>query len=707
MPTGSISEVDEQFTYFGGGIGNSSKFRPFGIIGMGAVQNVSVVPISAEFSAVVCRLVQGQVIHGLRAGDHDLPIDNKFRIFAQGYVTWIVIVQRRRVSGLGVVEIKLEDGRVSSVPAIFSDAPWSEELGQIVTQLVRHMARRKRKLPHDALHRFLSLSSAWGERVTGHFAIPGHVVVTATFPDTNSGVRQASVIVFAEDEIQSLEAAATVTESGVLVVILPEGRWRGAFLQWGGQLIQLDLGRGAARGWSAFEEWLAGVSSGERGQLADLWSASGKGMSAELFQALQLPVAANLSVPGCRIRVAAIFSVGNAITVLGEAEAALPEGFSFQLHRQDGAGSTMAATTFTHPAATGGIRFALVGKWSATPGAAPRSGAVIATMRCCGHADRQWLCVSDLDSDPAWQALVSWRPESLYDDAYVSQVILPCSRGRRKQIPVSTRIVAPAGSSAAVIAPGPLHDAIIIFTGDVDALAQTVLGLFLVARGTIGIVRIGLLEPDTESRVRPLLQRWATRFGLTFVVVTPHRRLEPFTALQAVVALVESARRVLVLGAGVVPLSVGLTDPLAQAEGDCETPDLEVAPGTLQAVDADLAIFWRLSPVAHRVLSRLDLPVASLSAGLKALILALRDKRLTWKESPFMAALAAERAGHDEFHPLDNILLSEVGWTFDLACSAKFEVPLGKVRQRKTRNFRGNTPDCANEDKKTAMEMRR
>lgn len=650
---------------------------------MGNIQSLVVVPISNEYSAVICRLPRGQSVHGVQSGSAELALDGKFRIFSQDRVIWVVIVARRRLSGEGTLQVAWEDGRVSPTPVVFVEASWSAELEQVLVQLVRHIGRRKRKLPHDGLRRFLSLNSAWGERSAATFSLPGHLVVAVPAPDLGTGVRETAVIAFNENEVSAFDVPHVVTSGGTLLLTVPEGDWRSLFLTVNGQCAQIDLRRGTHPGWSAFEIWLSQLTPAERGELADYWAWSDRRPPSGVYQALHLPVSAALSLPNCHLRFVAAFSAGRDVLVFGEAPEMLPSALSFTVQRPGGDIVRPGRQMHVHPMPSGGYRFVLVARVDQT-GPEEAFGGELRVLAACGdHASHVWLRPAPLDDDAFWRMVDGWRPPGLCDDAYLRDVVLPLRRRRWHSVPLSVLSFGIPSAARADGADTLSGEALVVSTADVTPLAETTLALYLLAGKRIRSLRILLTEPEAADGLRDQVRLWSECYGMNIALVVPHRPAAPFAVLRACLAAYPPTCPILVFEAGVLPLSADIAGTIADGAGH----DLAIAPGSLDGEIAGAATGWRLSSAACNVLAAMTLPAASMEIGLKGLILALREHRMTWGEDRALSALKVARADNGAELHLDNLLISEVGWTHDRGEFAKSTAPLTSVRPKKGKVF--------------------
>lgn len=659
---------------------------------MGQPRNLLVFPLSAEHCVVVCRLPAGQVIQGLTVDKVDLPLLDKARILGAEGVTWVVVVGRRRLSGRGVMTVGGGEsaggaGAMFSAEVAFVEAGWGEEAPGIIRQITRLLSRAKRRLPHDGLHRFLSLASSWGLRAESVHLLGDRLVLRARAGMEVASPHKVMGFGFADRALVCFDVSAMVTAGGDILLLMPEGDWRGLFLVWGGRLIQVDFGRCGRSGLADLGDWCAALPPRERDAVAGFWASLAPDMPEGVFGLLALPPTIEARLDGAVLEIQALHDTGADVALFGRLEGRLPEDLSLSLRGADGRGARMGLGDVVR---TGGVDrpawcFAVAGTWSQRGTQAVE--AVEVTVKTGNREITQWLVPSCLDRASDWQRLAERRPPALRGGRYLTDVLLPLWRHRGADSQMSIVDIMADGARPMSAPSGASLDVVILSDGAEKPLQETLIALVVQGREAIGTVQVALTRPEPAQHMFETLRRWGGRYGLRFQLAVPGDELFPFAALRASVPGLARHHDLIVLTAGTLPVVQGLRrDQPGDAWGEAAFDFGHARPGDGEGPPVEGTAFWRLTPAAVAILGQIRTAIAGLEAGRRLLARALDNLRLTSGGDARLATLTVERGApaDDLARQMDRLMLIELGCEPDGVAAEREAKGTVIVRSRKS-----------------------
>lgn len=623
-----------------------------------------VVPISADASALVCRLAQGQRIAALSRDGHDIPVTARLRIIGQDHTIWILIVGR--LPPLREIDLCLAAGSVALDPVTVAIGPvgWNNDLLPAVRQLVRYLQGQSRRRACDGLYRFLSVGARWGARVASAYGAEGLLLLRLSLGGGAVEAQAVKLFGVSETGIAALDGAAACI-AGELLLGVPAGAWHSLFILWQGEFAQIDCGGATLRPWAALEQWAAAQPAGARGAFAALWSVLGKALPGGSFAALDLPRQGRLAVPAIALEVAAVVVAGSRTVLFASADGLLPDDVQIRLRHADGTQGVLAAARFSHPAeGPGGGRWRVAIAGTLPPRGEAEPAAVAVTLCSAGRTDQCWLAPVAMAVDDHWRLVQSWRPPALADDGYLRQVVLPCWHARHRAAPPTVVAIDGPGGAA-----GMAGDRVVVVAGDrsAEALHRTVIALSLACGGRPLPVLIVLTDPAAAAAVATAAAHWARCYGLAFAVAVPRHNCLPLAALAAALPLRGAAGKVLVLPAGAVPRRSDLAEVLGDGHklaGDChlalpQAPTPPRAGATAPLVDGAWCL--ALSAAAVAELCGITAPYGTLDSGLRALLSRLGRAGLAWRTDPRLATVDDGVAAEPGELRLDRLMLADEG----------------------------------------------
>lgn len=622
-----------------------------------------VLPVSADASAVIVRLPKSWRISFLSVDGKAIQPNAALRILGRDFVTWAIVVPRFRPASSGTLSVLDDSGRSFECVATFADARWEDAYFPIVRQIVRFFRRSKSQSKCEALDRFLSINAAWGAGAHTVYVAPDAWLAIVDLE--RGGISCRTIEAFARDEagFENIECQVMATDSGRLLVLMPQGAWQTLFLHWNGQIAQLNLSNMGLKPWSEIEAWMSVQSERTKDALADFWVAA-KLRPPGTLEAMALPTSCQLTTPHCRLHVDTVIRGGSLIAALGTVPDGAPE--DLQLRIGCGADDPKPAEVRILPGATDG----------ANPG--PRRFLAVTHCTASGTSDdivsleleygqrigRKWLRVANPRNGDAWETLESWMPTIVGDDEFLRRVAMPFWSARW------TNVKAVVVSMAEGIAVnrhvgGSSLTVMLVSDGSWESLLLTLAAVALLTRsskadGEQPPIYVVLADPRFAEGLARQLELWSKTHRISLHIVLPDAVVPPFVALAVALDKIEPKGPTFVAAAGMVPSSAEIIDLIS---GMCQPnvidADIVVAPPVTSGQYQPFAPCLLLSSAGGQALRRLAPDFGAIEAAAAALV--AQDKLIHRFDSRLSCTF--EWAEWTHVSPrLDRIAMADAGW---------------------------------------------